>query len=37
MIEVTGGEDKVEKFIELMEPFGILETTRTGRIAMRRT
>jgi acetolactate synthase-1/3 small subunit len=36
-IEVTGDENKVEKFIELMEPFGILDLTRTGRVAMPRS
>jgi acetolactate synthase-1/3 small subunit len=35
-IEVTGAEDKVEKFLQLMEPFGILDITRTGKVAMPR-
>ncbi|MCZ7635341.1 MAG: acetolactate synthase small subunit [Verrucomicrobia bacterium] len=35
-IEITGDEGKVEKFIELMKPFGILELTRTGKIALPR-
>ena len=35
-IEVTGDEQKVEKFIELMEPFGILDLTRTGKVALPR-
>jgi acetolactate synthase-1/3 small subunit len=35
-VEVTGDESKVEKFIELMEPFGIVDLTRTGRVAMTR-
>lgn len=35
-IEVTGDESKVEKFIELMRAFGILELTRTGRVALPR-
>lgn len=35
-IEITGDESKVEKFIELMKPFGILELTRTGKIALPR-
>ncbi len=34
MIEICGQERKVESFIELMRPFGILELVRTGRIAM---
>lgn len=35
-IEITGDESKVEKFIELMRPFGILDLTRTGRVALPR-
>ena len=35
-IEVTGNESKVEKFIELMRTFGILELTRTGKVALPR-
>jgi acetolactate synthase I/III small subunit len=35
-IEVTGDESKVEKFIELMNPFGVLDLTRTGKVAMPR-
>jgi acetolactate synthase-1/3 small subunit len=35
-IEVTGDEGKVEKFIELMGPFGIIELTRTGKVALPR-
>ena len=34
MIEISGTEGKVEAFIELMRPYGILELTRTGRIAL---
>lgn len=36
MIELSGKERKIEAFIELMRPFGILELTRSGRIAMTR-
>jgi acetolactate synthase I/III small subunit len=34
MIEISGKEQKIEAFIELMRPFGIIELVRTGRIAM---
>ncbi len=34
IIEIAGQEKKVEAFIELMRPYGILELCRTGRIAM---
>jgi acetolactate synthase I/III small subunit len=34
MIEISGTEGKVEAFIALMRPYGILELARTGRIAM---
>lgn len=35
-IEITGNESKVEKFIELMKPFGVLDLTRTGKAALPR-
>ncbi len=35
-IEITGDESKVEKFIELMKPFGVMDLTRTGKAAMPR-
>ena len=35
-IEITGNESKVEKFIDLMKSFGILDLTRTGKVAMPR-
>jgi acetolactate synthase-1/3 small subunit len=35
-IEVTGDESKVEKFISLMKAFGIIELTRTGKVALAR-
>ena len=35
-VEITGNESKVEKFLHLMASFGILELTRTGKVAMAR-
>ncbi len=35
-IEITGSEGKVEKFVELMQTFGVLELTRTGKVALPR-
>ena len=35
-IEVTGDESKVDKFLSLMKTFGVLDLTRTGRVAMPR-
>lgn len=35
-IEVTGGEGKIDAMLELLSPFGILETVRTGTIALSR-
>jgi acetolactate synthase-1/3 small subunit len=37
MIELSGQESKIEAFIEIMRPFGILEMVRTGRVAMLRS
>lgn len=36
MIELAGTEDKIEAFIDLVRPFGIVELARTGVIAMPR-
>jgi len=35
-VEITGNESKINAFLELMEPFGIRDLTRTGRVAMPR-
>lgn len=37
IVEISGQERKVEAFIDLMRPFGIIELARTGRIAMVRS
>ena len=36
IVEVTGTEDKVDAFLEMLRPYGIKELVRTGRIAMTR-
>ena len=35
-IEITGNDSKVEKFLDLMKTFGVLDVTRTGKIALPR-
>jgi len=35
-IEITGNESKIEKFLELMRTFGIVDLTRTGKVALPR-
>ena len=36
IIEITGSEAKIESLIRLLEPYGILEYTRTGLTSMDR-
>ncbi len=36
LVETTGNQRKVEAFLELIGKFGILDMTRTGRVAMKR-
>ncbi len=35
-VEVTGSEDKVEKLLDLLKGFGVMDVTRTGKIALPR-
>ncbi|MCK5706989.1 MAG: acetolactate synthase small subunit [Candidatus Aureabacteria bacterium] len=35
-VEITGSENKINAFIELISPFGIIESVRTGKIAIAR-
>lgn len=37
MIEISGQERKIEAFIDIMRPFGIIELVRAGRIALLRS
>lgn len=37
MIEISGQERKIEAFIDIMRPYGIIELVRTGRIALLRS
>ena len=36
-IEVTGNETKVNKFVALMDNFGVVDLTRTGKVALPRS
>ncbi len=36
IIEITGDEAKIESFIEVLRPWGIIEMVRTGVVAMAR-
>ncbi|HXG46224.1 MAG TPA: acetolactate synthase small subunit [Methylomirabilota bacterium] len=35
-VEITGDESKVEKYLQLMTSFGVIELTRTGKVALPR-
>jgi acetolactate synthase I/III small subunit len=35
-VEITGGEEKIDRLLEILKPYGILEMVRTGVVAMRR-
>ena len=36
MIEVTGDEEKIDGFVDVLRPYGIIEMVRTGIVAMER-
>jgi acetolactate synthase-1/3 small subunit len=36
VIETTGTEDKIDSFVEVLRPYGVIEMVRTGRVAMAR-
>ena len=36
LVEVTGSPSKIDAFVKLMQPFGILEMCRTGIVAIER-
>jgi len=36
VIEFTGNENKISAFLDLIAPFGIVESARTGAVALRR-
>ncbi len=36
IIEITGDSDKIDGFVEVLKPLGIIEMVRTGAVAMER-
>jgi acetolactate synthase-1/3 small subunit len=36
IVELTGDEGKITAFLNLVEPFGVMELARTGKLAMKR-
>jgi acetolactate synthase-1/3 small subunit len=36
IIEITGDEEKIDSFIDVLRPFGIIEMARTGTVSMAR-
>ncbi len=37
IIEITGDENKIDAFIDMLKPYGLKEIARTGLLAMQRT
>jgi acetolactate synthase I/III small subunit len=36
IVEITGTEEKIDGFVEVLRPYTVVEMARTGRLAMRR-
>jgi acetolactate synthase I/III small subunit len=36
IMEITGNEEKIDRLIEVLQPYGLMEMVRTGIVAMRR-
>ncbi len=36
IMEITGNEEKIDRLVEVLQPYGVLEMVRTGIVAMRR-
>ena len=36
IIEITGTEDKIDSFVDVLRPYGIIEMSQTGTVAMQR-
>ena len=36
IVEITGSGDKIERLLDVLRPYGVLEMVRTGRVAMAR-
>ena len=35
-LELTGAAEKLDEFLKVLEPYGIIELTRTGSVGIRR-